>query len=137
MITVSCRFAHSFKIMRITQPIIPFRSPPQPVQFLCSGRGGKIDVLYIRSIDGQVPKTYELWPLAEDGVLSKSPKFITLGHPTVKTADIQNIDFATSTRAKNLNGLQRGTEMDYRLGYTHDFETMGETTAYRNHIKNS
>ena len=26
--------------------------------------------------------------------------------------------------------------MDDRLGYTHDFETMSETTAYRNHIKN-
>ena len=24
-----------------------------------------------------------------------------------------------------------------RLGYTHDFETMRKTTAYRNHIKNS
>ena len=24
-----------------------------------------------------------------------------------------------------------------RLGYTHDFENMSETTAYRNHIKNS
>ena len=23
------------------------------------------------------------------------------------------------------------------MGYTHDFETMSETTAYRNHIKNS
>ena len=27
--------------------------------------------------------------------------------------------------------------MDDRLEYTHDFETMSKTTAYRNHIKNS
>ena len=26
---------------------------------------------------------------------------------------------------------------DDRLGYTHDFENMSKTTAYRNHIKNS
>ena len=38
---------------------------------------------------------------------------------------------------KNCNGLRRGTERDDRLGYTHDFETMSKTTAYRNHIKNS
>ena len=69
--------------------------------------------------------------------LSKSPKFISLGHPTVETSDIWNIDFATSTRAKSLNGLRRYTERDDRLGYTHNFETMSETTAYRNHIKNS
>ena len=28
-------------------------------------------------------------------------------------------------------------ERDYRLGYTHDFETMSEMIAYRNQIKNS
>ena len=33
--------------------------------------------------------------------------------------------------------MRRGTERDDRLGYTHDFETMSETTDYRNHIKNS
>ena len=27
--------------------------------------------------------------------------------------------------------------MDDKLGYTHDFENMSETTAYCNHIKNS
>ena len=34
-------------------------------------------------------------------------------------------------------GLRRSTDRDDRLGYTHDFETMSETTDYRNHIKNS
>ena len=72
-----------------------------------------------------------------NSVLSKRPKFISLGHPTVNTEDIRNIDFATSTRAKSLNGLGRDTERGDRLGYTHDFETMSKTTAYRNHIKNS
>ena len=70
-------------------------------------------------------------------VLSESPNFITLGHPTIETADIRDLDFVTATRAKNFNRLQRGTERDDRLGYTHNFKTMSETTAYRNHIKNS
>ena len=64
MITVICRFAHSFKIMRIPQPVIPLRVPPQSVQTICSGRGGKIDVPYIRSLGGRVPESYELWDLA-------------------------------------------------------------------------
>ena len=72
-----------------------------------------------------------------NSVLSESPKSIRLGHPTVNIADIRNIDFVTSTRAKNLNGLRRGTEMRDRMGKRRDFETMSETTAYRNHIKNS
>ena len=56
-----------------------------------------------------------------NSVLSKSPNLISLGHLTVETADIRNIIFATSTRAKNLNGLWRGTERDDRLRYTHGF----------------
>ena len=59
--------------MRIPQPIIPFRSPPQPFQVICSGRGGKIDVPYIRCIDGRVPKVYELWVLDEDRVREVHP----------------------------------------------------------------
>ena len=70
-------------------------------------------------------------------VLSERQKFISLGHLTVETADIRNIDFSTSTRANILNGLLRDTERDDRLGYTHNFETMSETTAYCNHINNS
>ena len=72
-----------------------------------------------------------------NSVLSEIPRFITLGHPTVETVDIRNLDFVTATRAKNLNGLWRGTERGDRLGKTHDFENMSETTVYRNHIKNS
>ena len=60
-----------------------------------------------------------------------------LGHSTVETADIRNLYFVTATRAKNCNGLRRGTERDDSLGYTHDFETMSETTVYRNYTKNS
>ena len=54
--------------MRVPQPIIPFRAPPQPVQVLRSGRGGKINVPYIRCLDGRVPEAYELWALADNGV---------------------------------------------------------------------
>ena len=67
MITVICCFAHSFKIMCIPQPIIPFVVPPHTVQDLCYGRGGEINVPYIHFLDGRVPKAYELWALAEDG----------------------------------------------------------------------
>ena len=72
-----------------------------------------------------------------NSVLSKIPKFISIGHPTVETADIWNINFTTSTRAESLSRLQRNTERDDRLGYTYDFETMIKTTAYPNYIKNS
>ena len=72
-----------------------------------------------------------------NSVLGGSPKFIRFGHPTVETAETRNINFDTSTIVKRLNRLLRGTERDDRLGKTHGFETMSETTAYRNHIKNS
>ena len=71
-----------------------------------------------------------------NSVLRESPKFKSLGHPTVETADIRNIDCDTSTRAKSLNGLRRDNERYVRTGYMHDFEAMSETTAYCNHIKN-
>ena len=73
----------------------------------------------------------------EISVLRDTPNFKSLGHPTAETADIWNIDFTTSTRANSLNGLRRDTERDDMLGYTHNFETMSATPAYRNHIKNS
>ena len=68
MITVSCCFAHSFKIMCVPQPIIPFRAPPQPVIVLRSGSRDKIEVPYIRCLNGRVPESYEIWDLAKDGV---------------------------------------------------------------------
>ena len=54
--------------MRIPQPAISFVVPPHPVQALRSGRGGKIDVPYIRCLDGWVPEDFVLWALAEDRV---------------------------------------------------------------------
>ena len=73
MITVSCRFAHSFKIMRITQPIVPVRAPPQPVTVLQSGSADVIKVSYIRCLDGRVPEDFELWVLADNGVCKVHP----------------------------------------------------------------
>ena len=73
MITVNCRFAHSFKIMRIPQSIIPVRDPPQPVTVLRSGRADILEVPYIRCLNGQAPKAYELWALADDVVSRGSP----------------------------------------------------------------
>ena len=65
---VSCRLAHSFKIMFIPQTVIPLRVPPQLVQALHYGLDGKIYVPYIHCLYGQVPEAYEFLPLAEDGV---------------------------------------------------------------------
>ena len=72
-----------------------------------------------------------------NSVVRKSPKFKILGHPSIETADIRNLEYISATRPKNCNGLRRSMDRDDRLGYTHDFETMSERTAYRNHIKNS
>ena len=68
MITVSCRFAHSFKIMHLPQPITALRAPPQPVTVLRSGSADVIEVLYIRCLNGWVPEAFELWALADNGV---------------------------------------------------------------------
>ena len=73
IITESCRFAHSFKIICIPQPIIPFRAPPQLLTVLRSGSGDKIEVPYIRCLNGRVPECYDLWALAEDGVREVHP----------------------------------------------------------------
>ena len=72
-----------------------------------------------------------------NSVLREIPKFKIHGHPTIETADIQNLDYISATRSKNCNGLRAGMERYDRLGYTHDCETMSETIAYHNHIKNS
>ena len=67
MITVSCRFAHGFKIMCIPQPIIPVRAPPQLVTVIWHGSVDASKVPYIRCLNGQVPEAFEVWALAEDG----------------------------------------------------------------------
>ena len=71
-----------------------------------------------------------------NSILSESPKLITLGHPTIETAGIRKIAFLTATTANIYNRLRKGTEKDDRSEYTHNFETMSETTDYHNHIKN-
>ena len=73
MVTVSCHFAHIFKIMRMPQPIIPVRAPPQPVTVLWSGSNNALEVLYIRCLIGRMPETFEVWDLAEDGVREVHP----------------------------------------------------------------
>ena len=73
MITVSFRFAHSFKIMRTPQPIIHFRAPPQPVTIIQSGSVDVIEVPYIRCLNGRVPEAFEIWALADNGVHEVHP----------------------------------------------------------------
>ena len=71
-----------------------------------------------------------------NSVLSESPNFKRLGNTPIETADIKNLKCISATRPKNCNRLRRSADRDDRLGYTHDFETMSKTTAYRNHINN-
>ena len=73
MITVSYRFAHSFKIMRIPQPIIPVHAPPQTVTVLWSGSADVREVPYILYLNGRVSEAFELWALADDGVCEVHP----------------------------------------------------------------
>ena len=73
---VSFRFAHSFKIMRVPQPVISLRVHQQPIQALRSCGGGEIDVPCIRCLDGRVPEAYEIWALTEDGVCEVHPSAI-------------------------------------------------------------
>ena len=70
-------------------------------------------------------------------ILSESPKFKILGITAVDLTDIRNLDIASSTRANNLRGMRKYNVGPFSLGYTHNFGTMSETTAYRNHINNS
>ena len=72
-----------------------------------------------------------------NSVVHKIPHFKRLGHPPIETEDRRNVDYYSSTRHKNCRGLRRSTDRYDRLRYPHDFETMRETTAYCNHIKNS
>ena len=52
----------------------------------------------------------------------ESPKFKSLKHPTIETANIRNLNCIGATRPKDCNGLRRSTDRDDRLGYTHDFK---------------
>ena len=73
MITVCCRFTHSFKIMHIPQPGIPEVVLLRPVQALLSGRGGKTEVASIRFTEGREPKVFEIWAFAEEGIREVQP----------------------------------------------------------------
>ena len=72
-----------------------------------------------------------------NSVLTESPKLKNLGLPAVDATDIGNINFVSSTRARILSGTRKDNISPFRLGYTHDCETMSKTKAYCNHIKNS
>ena len=73
MTTVSCSFAHSFRIMRIPQPIIPVRAPPQPITVLWSGSADVIEVPYIGCLREKVTEAFEVWALSENGFCKVHP----------------------------------------------------------------
>ena len=72
-----------------------------------------------------------------NSVLREIPNFKRLGHTPIETSDIGKLECINATKPNNCIRLRRSAERDDRLGHTHDFEAMSETTAYRNHIKNT
>ena len=107
--------------------------PRKGFEFLC------IEKLGVKNVLGEIVPDLDPSKRVNlvNSVLSKSPKFISLGLPAVDATDIHNIYFVSSTRANSLSSMRKDNISPSRLGYTHDFETMSETAAYRNHIKNS
>ena len=73
MITVCCRFDHSFKTMTRREPVVFEVFPPRTVQRISSGRGGKGNVWFTRCIKGREPEIYELWTFDEDGIREVHP----------------------------------------------------------------
>ena len=67
----------------------------------------------------------------------RKPKVQKLWVPNFNKTGIHNTDFASSNRAKSLNGTQRENFRDTRMGYTHDFVRVRKTTACSIHIENS
>ena len=68
----------------------------------------------------------------------ESPKLVHFGHPSIETNNVGNLlDGIAATSIENSNGIWRRMGRDNKMAHTHDVETMIETTAYRNHIKNS
>ena len=69
MIAVSCRFSHSFNIMRMRHTIVPVSAPPDPVRVLYSGSNDTMEkVTYIFCLNERVPKMYKIWALNAQGV---------------------------------------------------------------------
>ena len=68
-----------------------------------------IEEVGVKIIFPELGKEFDssVWVNLANSVLSESLTFISLGNPTIETADIRNINFATSTRAKNLNEMRR------------------------------
>ena len=72
MITVCCRFTHSFKIMP-RHKLVCFEAPHSTVQILISGRGGEVDPWFTRCIEGHKTDIYELWTLSDDVICEVHP----------------------------------------------------------------
>ena len=66
----------------------------------------RIEEVGVKSIfprHGKEPEP-SVWLNLTNFVLSKSPKFITLGHPNAETADIRNLEFVTATKGRTVTG---------------------------------
>ena len=69
MITVCCRFIHSFNIMRIPLLVCSEDVPTCNIQRLSSRRRGEVNVLYTCYIDNWEPEAFELWAFAKDLII--------------------------------------------------------------------
>ena len=58
-----------------------------------------IEEVCVKSIFPEIGKEFSssVWVKLANSILNESPKFISLRHPTVETADIRNIDLTTSS----------------------------------------
>ena len=66
------------------------------------------------------------------------PKLVNFGHPPIETNNAENLLYGIiATIIENSNRIWRRTYKDDMMAHTYDVETMGETTVYRNHIKDS
>ena len=98
-----------------------------------------IEKVGVKSLPGEIVADLDPSKLVNlaSSVISESPKFINLRLMSFNTTGIPNIALTPSTRSKSLNGTWRENFRDNWLSCSHGFETLSETTAYSNHIKNS
>ena len=73
-----------------------------------------------------------------NALVIESRKLVNFGYPPIETNNVGNLlDGIVVTRIENYNSVWKRTDRSDRMADTNDVETISETTAYRNHIKDS
>ena len=96
-------------------------------------------IRHLRELKKKFLKVSSLkWMNLSNSLSIETQKLVHFRHPSIDANDVGNLlDSIVATRIDNSNGIWGRTERDDRMAHTHDVENMSETTAYRNHIKNS